>query len=267
MSTSPAARRMPVLFVGHGSPMNALEDNKWSRGFRALAGLMPPPKAVLAISAHWFVPGTFTTGNARPETIHDFGGFPEELYQQQYPAAGDPALAQRVVALLGERAAVRSDWGLDHGTWSVLHHMIPKADIPVVQLSIDQRLTGAQHLALGQRLAPLRDEGVLILGSGNITHNLRHAFTSFRQGETGTPEWAATFDADTARAAGQHDGAFLSRALESQSGRMSHPSPDHFLPLLYTAGASGVDDAVTFPIDGFDLNSLSMRSILWSAPA
>ena len=263
ISPKPAAQRMPVLFVGHGSPMNAIEDNQWSRGFRALAGLVTRPKAILAISAHWFVPGTFTTGNQRPETIHDFGGFPEELYQQQYPASGDPALARRVAALAGERASVRDDWGLDHGTWSVLCHLLPKADVPVVQLSIDQRLTGAQHLALGQRLAPLRDEGVLILASGNVTHNLRHAFTSSRNGETATPEWASGFDADAARAAEQHDGAFLSRALESQHGRMSHPSPDHYLPLLYAAGASDAQDDVTFPIDGFDLNSLSMRSILW----
>ena len=268
MSTTPATQRMPVLFVGHGSPMNAIEDNKWSRGFKALAGLVPPPKAVLAISAHWFVPGTFATGNERPETIHDFGGFPEELFAQQYPAPGDPALAKRVAALIGEgRAAVRSDWGLDHGTWSVLCHLLPKADVPVVQLSIDQRLTGAQHLAIGRCLAPLRDEGVLILGSGNITHNLRHSFSSFRSGEAGTPEWARSFDEGAAKAVEQHDGAFLSRALESAEGRMAHPSPDHYWPLLYAAGASDARDAVSYPIGGFDLNSLSMRSILWGAPA
>ena len=258
--------RMPVLFVGHGSPMNAVEDNRWSRGFRSLAGLMPRPKAVLAISAHWFVPGSFTTGNPRPETIHDFGGFPDELFAQQYPAPGDPELARQVVDLLAVRGAlVRTDWGLDHGTWSVLCHLFPKADVPVVQLSIDQRLSFAEHLLLGQRLAPLRDQGVLILGSGNLTHNLRHAFTSLRTGETATPAWAQAFDTDAARALEQHDSAFLARALESDDGRRSHPSPEHYLPLLYAAGASDAGDGVQFPISGFDLSSLSMRSVLWGA--
>lgn len=253
--------RMPVLFVGHGSPMNAIEDNEWSRGFRKLAGLLPEPKAILSVSAHWYVPGTFVTGNERPRTIHDFGGFPPELYEQQYPAPGSVELASRVAKLAG--ASVRSDWGLDHGTWTVLKYLRPKADLPVVQLSIDARLPAAGHLALGQSLAPLREEGVLILGSGNVTHNLRHAFASWQRGDTSTPVWARTFDADVAQAAGQHDGPALARLAETDAGRISHPTPDHYLPLLYANGAADARDEVKFPLSGFDMGSLSMRSILY----
>jgi 4,5-DOPA dioxygenase extradiol len=261
-----AGGRMPVLFVGHGSPMNAIEDNAWSRAFRALATGLPRPRAILAVSAHWYLPGLYTTGMEHPETIHDFGGFPEALYRVEYPAPGDPALAQRTAQLVGDRvhpATVRQDWGLDHGTWSVLVHLRPAADCPVVQLSLDARLRPEEHLALGARLAPLRDEGVLILASGNITHNLRHAFAAMHRGDTATPPWAASFDADVQQAAEQHDGAFLARALESSAGRMSHPSPDHYLPLLYAAGAAGRADTVQAPITGFDMGSLSMRAIRW----
>src|SRR5262245_60987544 len=164
--------RMPVLFVGHGSPMNAIEDNPWSRAFRALGEQLPRPRAVLCVSAHWYTPGTFLTDNARPETIHDFGGFPRELHEVQYPAPGAPDLARRISQLLAAHAASpRSDWGLDHGTWSVLVHLLPAADIPVLQLSIDGRLPPARHIEIGKALAPLREEGVLVLGSGNVVHN------------------------------------------------------------------------------------------------
>lgn len=253
--------KMPVLFVGHGSPMNAIEDNAWSRGFRSLAGLLPEPKAILAVSAHWFVHGTFLTGDLQPKTIHDFGGFPEELFQLQYPAPGSVALAARVSKLLG--ASARTDWGLDHGTWSVLHHLRPQADLPVVQLSIDARLPPAAHLEIGRQLQPLREEGVLVFASGNITHNLRHAFTAYQRGETSTPDWARSFDADVARAVEQHDGAALARILGSADGRKSHPSPDHYFPLLYAAGAAEAGDEVSFPVAGFDMGSLSMRSVIW----
>jgi 4,5-DOPA dioxygenase extradiol len=260
----PAPARQPALFVGHGSPMNAIEENQWSRGFRALAALLPVPKAVLAVSAHWFVPGLHVTGEDRPETIHDFGGFPRELYQVQYPAPGAPELARRVVALLGDRrASVRTDWGLDHGTWSVLVHLRPAADVPVVQLSLDARLAPAEHLALARALAPLRDEGVLILASGNVTHNLRAAFGAFHAGDLTTPAWASTFDAEVARAAEQRDGAWLARALGTDAGRRSHPTPDHFLPVLYAVGAAGASEPVRFPVTGFDMASLSMRAILY----
>jgi 4,5-DOPA dioxygenase extradiol len=256
--------RMPVLFVGHGSPMNAIQDNAWSRGFRALAALLPQPKAILCVSAHWFVQGTFLTGNDRPETIHDFGGFPKPLFDMQYPARGDVALAKRVALLLGEgRASLRTDWGLDHGTWTVLHHLRPDADVPVVQLSIDARMPPSGHLALGRELAPLRDEGVLVLGSGNVTHNLRLAMRSIQTGDNVTPAWAAEFDADVAKATEQHDGEFLARALSTDAGRMAHPSADHYLPLLYAAGAADPRDTVRFPVSGFDAGSLSMRSVLY----
>jgi 4,5-DOPA dioxygenase extradiol len=243
--------------------MNAVEDNAWSQGFRSLASLMPKPRAVVAVSAHWYVPGTFTTGEEKPRTIHDFGGFPQELYEMQYPAAGDPALAQRLVKLLGpERASVKTDWGLDHGSWTVLHHLLPAADVPVVQLSIDQRLAPSGHLALGRQLSALRDEGVLILGSGNVTHNLRHAMRAMQTGDLTTPAWASTFDDEVTRAAKQHDGEFLCRVVETEAGRLSHPTPDHYYPLLYAMGAAQASDAVSFPLSGFDLGSLSMRSVL-----
>jgi 4,5-DOPA dioxygenase extradiol len=253
--------RMPALFVGHGNPMNALEDGVWSRRFRDLGRSLPRPRAIVAVSAHWYVNGTFTTGNAQPETIHDFGGFPEDLYRIQYPAPGDPALARRVVELVGEsRAAVSEDWGLDHGTWSVLVHLRPVADVPVVQLSVDARLAPAEHLAIGRALAPLRDEGVLVLGSGNAVHNLRHAFGAMQRGDTRTPDWARAFDLGIARALERHDTDHLVRALASDEGRLSHPTPEHYLPLLYAAGASTHDEPVRFAIEGFDMASLSMRA-------
>jgi 4,5-DOPA dioxygenase extradiol len=245
--------------------MNAIDDNVWSRSFRELGTTLPKPRAILAVSAHWFLPGTFLTGNTQPETIHDFGGFPQALFDMQYPAPGDEALARRVVQLIGaDRAAVREDWGLDHGTWSVLHHMRPAADCPVVQLSIDSRLPPAGHLTIARSLAPLRDEGVLVMGSGNITHNLRHAMRNLMAGGGGTtPPWAASFDADIAKAAEQHDTAFFTKGIESDAGRMSHPTIDHYLPLIYAAGAADAGDAVSFPITGFDGGSLSMRTVRW----
>jgi 4,5-DOPA dioxygenase extradiol len=263
---APPASRMPVLFVGHGSPMNAISTNAWTEGFQALGQRVPRPKAILSVSAHWYVQGSYVTANAHPKTIHDFGGFPQELYAMQYPAPGDVQLAERVVQVLaGERATAvspRLDWGLDHGTWSVLHHMYPEAQVPVVQLSIDANLSPAEHLELGRGLEPLRDEGILILGSGNATHNLRAAFSSYSRGDVTTPRWAATFDSDVVQATTQHDGRGLIRALAGENGRMSHPTLDHFLPLLYVLGSSQPHDPVAFPIVGFDMGSLSMRAVL-----
>jgi len=254
--TSP---RQPVLFLGHGSPMNALETNRWSDGWRTLAGQLPRPRAILCISAHWYVGGTWVTGQAAPPTIHDFGGFPQALFEVHYPAKGDDTLARRISSLLADwQGAPRNDWGLDHGCWSVLVHLRPAADVPVLQLSIDRRLPPERHLAIGRALRPLRDEGVLILGSGNITHNLRHAFSS--DGVT-TPDWAERFDRDAAQALGQHDAAWLSQALSRDDGRLAHPTPDHYLPLLYAAGAADEGDAVQFLNTGFDYGSLSMRSV------
>jgi 4,5-DOPA dioxygenase extradiol len=260
--------RMPVLFVGHGSPMNAIEDNAWARGFQQLGKDLPVPRAILSVSAHWYVPGTLLTASERPETIHDFGGFPQELFEIEYPARGSGELANRVVKLLEtRRARLADDWGLDHGTWSVLVHVRPEADVPVVQLSIDRRLAPAEHLAIGRALAPLRDEGVLVMGSGNVTHNLRHAFRSMQTGDTTRPAWAAEFDHEVKAALEQRDADHLARVIESDAGRSSHPSLDHYLPLLYAVGASDRADEVSFPVEGWDLGSLSMRSVRFQPAA
>ncbi len=185
---APALGRMPVVFVGHGSPMNAIEDNAWSRAWRALGTALPQPRAILCVSAHWYVPGTWVTGNVAPRTIHDFGGFPKALFEVRYPAKGDVALAGRITSLLASHEArTRDDWGLDHGAWSVLARVRPAADVPVLQLSVHRGLAPEAHLALGRALAPLRDEGVLLLASGNVTHNLPHALS----GDGQLPAWAS----------------------------------------------------------------------------
>ena len=257
---APSARQ-PVLFVGHGSPMNAIEDNRWSRAFRALARELPRPAAILSVSAHWYGRGSFVSVNERPETIHDFGGFPQALFDVQYPAPGAPELARRVQELAGaEGVRASAEWGLDHGTWSVLRHFFPAADVPVVQLSLDATLAPAKHLALAERLEPLAHEGVLVLGSGNAVHNLRDSFARQQSGDESVPAWATRFDAEVARASLEHDGATLARALESDEGRASHPTPDHYLPLLYALGAAERDAPVSFPIEGFD-HSISMRCV------
>jgi len=264
-STHPqSAERMPVLFVGHGSPMNAIEDNRFSRGFAELGELVPRPSAILAVSAHWFVPGTFLTGDLHPKTIHDFGGFPRALYEVEYPAPGKRDLAQQVRDASGEHASLASDWGLDHGTWSVLVHMFPEADIPVVQLSVDRRLEPRQHHELGRALTELRHQGVLILASGNVVHNLRDAIQHMHTGSRETPAWATRFDADVAQALTQHDtNALLEMWPGHDDARLAHPSPDHWLPLLYALGASDASDRVRFPTEGFDGGSISMRNILF----
>jgi 4,5-DOPA dioxygenase extradiol len=254
------AKRLPVVFVGHGSPLNAIQDNRWSRGFKALGAGLPRPRAILAVSAHWYVAGTFVTTSDPQPTIHDFGGFPRELYDASYPAAGDKGLADRVLGLLAEVAAEgRADWGLDHGTWSVLCHAFPKADIPVVQLSIDRRARPEAHLAMGRELRALRDEGILVMASGNVTHNLAHALRGLGGARLDTPDWAERFDAAAAVALEQRDDGFLVGALATADGRLAHPTPDHYLPLLYAYGASDSGDALAFPLTGFDLGSLSMR--------
>lgn len=256
---------MPVVFVGHGSPMNLVGENRWGGGFVELAQKLPTPGAILAISAHWFVEGTFVTGNESPRTIHDFSGFPDTLYEIEYPAPGSPELAHRICELVGDdRASLTTDWGLDHGAWSVLYWMYPEANIPVVQLSLDRRLDPSDHLEIGRSLVDLRDEGVLVLASGNVTHNLSDAFRRMRSGETETPAWAARFDDATAAAITNRDAADLLALWPGDAdGRRSHPTPDHWLPVLYAYGASQPEDSVTFPVTGFDLGSLSMRSIVF----
>ncbi len=256
------AEAMPVVFVGHGSPMNAIEDNTWSKGFRELGRSLPDFQAIVSISAHWYVPGTHVTSNTWPPTIHDFEGFPAELHALRYPAPGCAELADRVVKEIGRnRASVSEEWGLDHGTWTVLRWLRPDADRPVVQISIDTRLELEEHVAIGRALAPLREKGVLVLGSGNLTHDLRDAQQRMSRGDERTPEWAARFDDDVASALEQHDEAFLVRALETEAGRRSHPTLDHYLPLLYVIGATNPNETVRFPITGFDAGSLSMRSV------
>jgi 4,5-DOPA dioxygenase extradiol len=262
---APRNSKMPVVFAGHGSPINAIEDNRWSRGFAALAGQVPRPRAILAISAHWFVDGTYVMANAKPRTIHDFGGFPRPLYEIEYPAPGHADLARRVVEMLSDdRAAPSMDWGLDHGTWSVLRWMYPAADVPVIQLSIDRRQGPQYHISVGRALAPLRAEGILILASGNIVHNLRDAAARMRSGGEETPHWARRFDDDVRQALEQHDGAAL-QALwpDSELGRLAHPTPDHWFPLLYAAGASDDRDPVGFSSEGFDWGSISMRNVVF----
>lgn len=256
---------MPVLFVGHGSPMNAIEDNRWSRGFAALGGQISRPKAILAVSAHWYVDGTFITGNEHPETIHDFGGFPQALYEVQYPAPGQVSLARQVRQLLGqEEAALNNDWGIDHGTWSVLRWMFPDADVPVIQLSIDRRLGLNRHFEIGRSLAELREDGVLILGSGNAVHNLRDAFARKRSGTTETPDWARRFDEAVKQAVLDRDHTRLVALVsDTEDGHQAHPTPDHWLPLIYAAGAAAESEEIRFSSEGFDWGSISMRNIIF----
>ncbi|MEO7039073.1 MAG: 4,5-DOPA dioxygenase extradiol [Candidatus Elarobacter sp.] len=253
------ANRLPAVFVGHGSPMNALEDNAYTRAWAALGASMPRPRAVLAVSAHWYVPGSRVTAAPVPRTIHDFGNFPPALHQFAYPAPGDPALAARVRELLAP-VVVADDltWGLDHGAWSVLCHVFPNADIPVVQLSIDERLTPAEHYALAQRLTPLRDEGVLVVGTGNVVHNLE----VFRAGAAlGPPGWAERFEARIRAAlAGDDVTVLVDTPQHDPDATLAVPDIDHYLPLLYVAATRRPDDALTFPTAGVEYGGISMLS-------
>ena len=252
---------MPAIFFGHGNPMNALQRNDWTEGWANIGKTIQRPQAVLCISAHWYLPATLVTAMAAPRTIHDFGGFPKELYQVTYPARGDPQLAHRVQELLAPLpVGLDNSWGLDHGTWSVLAHVFPDADIPVVQLSIDETQPPDFHFELGKRLTPLRDEGILIIGSGNLVHNL-HTYSWGKH----TPEpydWAVRFET-TARELMQ-SGEFEPLVRYDTLGRdavLSIPTPDHYLPLLYVLATCRKDDAVTFPVEGVDGGSVSMLTV------
>lgn len=253
--------RLPTLFLGHGNPMNALHDNPWTQAWAALGERLPRPRAVLSVSAHWYLPETAVTAMAAPRTIHDFGGFPRELFEVQYPAPGDPDLARRVDELL-QPLEVRADhsWGLDHGTWSVLRHVFPAADIPVVQLSIDNSQPSAFHYGLGQLLRPLRDEGVLLVGSGDVVHNL-HAYAWGRH-PVEPFDWALRFEALARELMqrGEHQ-PLLDYELLGRDAELSIPTPDHFLPLLYVLGASAPGEPVSFPVEGMDGGSISMLSV------
>jgi 4,5-DOPA dioxygenase extradiol len=250
---------MPVAFIGHGSPMNAIEQNRYTESWAQFGASMEKPKAVLVVSAHWYVNITAITAMRVPRTIHDFYGFPQELFNVEYPALGDPAIAQRVVDIVEPTyVGLDSDsWGIDHGTWSVLVHMLPEADVPVLQLSINAELPFDYHFNLGAKLHDLRSEGVLILGSGNVVHNLRLVDWS-APGE-GT-DWAHRFD-DDMRAIMTSDAGELGRAGAHRDYSLAVPTPDHFLPLAYVAGLASAANAPTRTlIDGYEMGSLSMTS-------
>lgn len=265
--------RMPVLFVGHGSPMNAIERNAWHLTWRDLGVQLlaraPRPQLILCISAHWLTRGGWwLTGMREPRTIHDFGGFPPELFEQRYPAPGAPGAARAIAALLrdpqtGTALNVdESEWGLDHGAWSVLKPMFPAADLPVVQLSMPYERPLPEHLALGRQLAVLRDFGVLIIASGNIVHNLR-ALRS-EAGVNATYTWAHEFDSRVAQALQDGDDeALLAFQTWGEIASLAQPTHDHYLPLLYSAGAVQAGEQLQFFNTGFQKAGISMRSMLW----
>lgn len=248
---------MPAAFIGHGSPMNTLETNAYTAAWRALGESMPRPKAILAISAHWYVNGTAVTAMASPKTIHDFGGFPPALHAVQYPAPGSPELAQRVADVLAPEPVIldRDAWGLDHGTWSVLVHVFPKADIPVVQLSINGAKPPEWHLEVGRKLAPLREEGVFIVASGNVVHNLRRI--DFQRPDFAY-DWALRFDG-AVKEIMTSEPARLAEAERHPDYALAVPTPDHFLPLYYIAGlADAARKSARAFSEGSTLGSISM---------
>ncbi len=252
--------RMPALFLGHGSPMNTISDVPERRMWQHLGQVLPRPKALLVVSAHWETQvAIHLTDGAAPRTIHDFGGFPDALFAVQYPAPGAPALVSHVAELLGEGEARRDDnWGFDHGSWGVVQPMYPAADIPMIQLSLNRSLTPQQHLAIAAKLAPLRDEGVLLIASGNVVHNLRE------YGRTrGTrPEWAVEFQDRITRAVATNDHtALTSFAADDETAALAINSAEHYLPLLYTAGARLPGDQVSVFNDTID-GAISMTSYL-----
>lgn len=259
MNESNASLRHPVLFVGHGNPMNAIEDTPWSRAWKDWGTTLPRPRAIVAVSAHWWTEGTFVTAQTAPQTIHDFGGFPPELFAVRYPAPGSPEVAAETAGLI-PGARTTTEWGLDHGTWSVLVHLFPQTDIPVVQVSLDVRASAAEHIALGRSLRPLRDRGILVLASGNVTHNLRAFFQSHPGSDI---SWAERFEAAAREAVTTRDHERLAGLERTPDGRLAHPSPDHWRPLLVAAGASQPEDSVSFPVEGLDGGVLSMTSVQW----
>ncbi len=254
--------RLPAIFFGHGNPLNALLRNSYTDAWAAIGASLPRPQAILCVSAHWYLPGTAVTAMARPRTIHDFGGFPRELYEVQYPAPGDPQLALRVRDLLAPASVTLDNggWGLDHGTWSVLSHVFPKADIPIVQLSIDETQPTEFHYQLAKRLAPLRDEGVLVIGSGNIVHNL-HTY-AWGKHEIEPFDWAVRFEKQARRfLIDGHDSQLVSYESLGRNALLSVPTPEHYLPLIYVLGLRQPDDEVSFPVEGFDGGSISMLAV------
>lgn len=251
--------RQPVLFLAHGNPMNAIADNPFTQALGALADTVAKPQAVLVVSAHWSTSGTRVLDVAAPPTIHDFGGFPRALYEIEYPAPGSPDLARRVCEL-APSVTRDSTWGLDHAAWAVLRHVWPDADVPVVELSVDSRLSPREHYDLGRSLAPLRDEDVLIVGGGNIVHSF--AGISWEDGAPAQP-WAAEFDAwiGDALVRGDHDALVEYKDRAGAIAQLSVPTDEHYVPLLYTAAASDPSEPVSFPYTGIDMASMSMRCV------
>ncbi len=257
------SEKMPVLFVGHGSPMIALEENEFVDGFRTAANSIIKPAAILCISAHWFIRGTKVTVMENPKTIHDFGGFPDKLYEVQYPAKGDPELAKAVKQILSPvQVELDESWGLDHGAWTVIKHFYPKADVPIVELSIDYTKQAEYHYQLAKKLGVLRRKGVLIMGSGNIIHNLNLVdFRDFYRDDYGY-DWAKEAKATMNRWILDDDHeALINYQKQSKAIQMAIPSPDHFIPLIYILGLKEKNETVTLFNDKLVGRSLSMTSM------
>ena len=252
---------MPAIFFGHGNPMNALSKNAYTEGWATIGNSLPRPKAVLAISAHWYIPATAVTATLQPVTIHDFGGFPRQLYEVQYHAPGSPELATRIQEILAPLSVQLDErWGLDHGTWSVLCHVFPQADIPVVQLSIDETQPPEFHYKIGKLLALLRGEGVLVMGSGNLVHNL-HTYAWGRHGAAPF-DWAVRFEQKARELLLSGDDApLIAYETLGRDAMLSIPTPEHFLPLLYVIGVRREGEQVSFPIEGVDGGSVSMLTV------
>lgn len=260
-----ASPRMPVLFVGHGSPMNAIEDNEFSRSWKSVGAKLPRPQAILCVSAHWLTNTTKVTGMAQPKTIHDFGGFPKALFDAQYPAPGAPEMAELTKQLITASHVQTDDaWGLDHGTWSVLLPMYPHADIPVFQLSLVYDQPPSYHYEIGKQLSKLRDKGVLIIGSGNIVHNLGQ-IDWYNTGKV--YDWAQEFDTKFTdwMNKGDHASIMNYQKLLGRTATMAHPSYDHLLPLFYILGLQQKGEHITYFNDKMTMGSLSMRSLIIQA--
>jgi len=253
--------RMPALFIGHGSPMNAIEDNDFARTWEQLADKIPKPKAILSVSAHWYTPGTRITDNKAPRTIYDMYGFPEELYQIVYNAPGDPELAHKAKAMISKNVEIDNTWGFDHGTWAVLCRIYPKANIPVVQLSVNRNARMEGHFKIGQEISKLRDEGVLILGSGNIVHNLGMVNWGMDSGY----DWADEFDEYIKTSIMNRNFAnVINYQKLGIAGKRAVPIADHYAPLLYVLGAARAEDAVAVLNEARTLGSISMTCYLFN---
>lgn len=252
--------KMPVLFLGHGSPMNAIEQNEFSKGWENIGKTLPAPSAILCVSAHWETKGTFVTAMEKPETIHDFGGFPKELFDLQYPAPGSPELANETKNTVKKTmVALDQSWGLDHGCWSVVKHLYPNANIPVIQLSLDRFQSPQYHYDLAKELAPLREKGILIIGSGNMVHNLR--IMNWNTPDTGF-DWALEANATLKKLIMNNDHQQVIKYDSlGKSLQLSVPTPEHYLPLLYTLGLKAADESVSFFNDKTIMGSISMTSL------